>query len=92
VDGYGFVDQNGSPIKVSTSNLPSAKLMISPRIGFNYDVKGDKSTQVRGGVGLFTGRPPFVFVSNQLGNNGVLNGGVNTNNTAAFPFSPGTPA
>ncbi|WP_204309833.1 hypothetical protein, partial [Klebsiella michiganensis] len=67
VDGYGFVDQNGSPIKVSTSNLPSAKLMISPRIGFNYDIKGDKSTQVRGGVGLFTGRPPFVFISNQIG-------------------------
>ena len=92
VDGYSFVDQNGSSIKVSTSNLPSAKLMISPRIGFNYDIKGDKSTQIRGGVGLFTGRPPFVFVSNQLGNNGVLNGGVNTNNTAAFPFNPGTPA
>jgi hypothetical protein len=92
VDGYSFVDNNGQSIKLSTSQLPSAKLMISPRIGFNYDVKGDKSTQIRGGVGLFTGRPPFVFVSNQMGNNGVLNGGVNFNNTAAYPFSPNTPS
>ena len=64
--------------------------MISPRIGFNYDIKGDKTTQVRGGIGLFTGRPSFVFISNQVGNNGVLNGGVNTNKTAAYPFKPGT--
>ncbi len=92
VDGLNFVDNNGQSTKLSTSKLPNAKLMISPRIGFNYDLKGDKSTQVRGGVGLFTGRPSFVFISNQIGNNGVLNGGVNTNNTAAYPFKPNTPA
>ncbi|MEI6263491.1 MAG: TonB-dependent receptor [Sphingobacteriia bacterium] len=92
VDGYSFIDNNGQSIKLSTSQLPSAKLMISPRVGFNYDVKGDKSTQIRGGVGLFTGRPPFVNISNQMGNNGVLNGGVNFSNTAAYPFNPNTPA
>ncbi len=92
VDGLSFVDNNGQSTKLSTSKLPNAKLMISPRIGFNYDLKGDKSTQIRGGVGLFTGRPSFVFISNQIGNNGVLNGGVNTNNTAAYPFKPNTPA
>lgn len=92
VDGFNFTDNNLESVKLSTSKLPSAKLMISPRIGFNYDIKGDKTTQVRGGVGLFTGRPSFVFISNQVGNNGVLNGGVNTNNTAAFPFKPGTPS
>ncbi len=92
VDGMSFIDNNGKSIKVSTSQLPSPKLMISPRIGFNYDINGDKSTQIRGGLGLFTGRPPFVNVSNQMGNNGVLNGGVNINNTAAYPFSPSTPS
>lgn len=92
VDAMNFVDRKGNPMKLSTSILPSPKLMISPRIGFNYDVNGDKSTQIRGGIGMFTGRPPFVFVSNQVGNNGVLNGGVNTNNTAAYPFNPNTPA
>lgn len=92
VDGLNFIDNNLQSTKLSTSQLPSAKLMISPRVGFNYDIKGDKSTQVRGGIGLFTGRPSFVFISNQLGNNGVLNGGVNLNNTAAYPFNPNTPA
>lgn len=92
VDGLNFIDNDGKSTKLSTSQLPNAKLMISPRIGFNYDIKGDKTTQVRGGAGLFTGRPSFVFISNQMGNNGVLNGGVNTNNTAAFPFNPNTPS
>ncbi len=92
IDGFNFIDNKLNNVKLSTSQLPSAKLMISPRIGFNYDIKGDKTTQVRGGVGLFTGRPSFVFISNQVGNNGVLNGGVNTNNTAAFPFNPNTPS
>lgn len=92
VDGMNFVDSKGNPTKLSTSKLPTAKLMISPRIGFNYDINGDKRTQIRGGIGMFTGRPPFVFISNQVGNNGVLNGGVNTNNTAAYPFSPNTPS
>ena len=92
VDNLNFVDPNGLPTKLSTSQLPTPKLMVNPRIGFNYDIKGDKKTQVRGGVGLFTGRPSFVFISNQLGNNGVLNGGVSVTNTAAFPFNPNTPA
>ncbi len=92
VDGFNFIDNNGKSVKLSTSQLPSAKLMVSPRIGFNYDINGDKSTQIRGGLGLFTGRPPFVNVSNQVGNNGVLNGGVNINNTAAYPFNPNTPS
>ncbi len=92
VDGLNFTDNNLQSVKLSTSQLPSAKLMFSPRIGFNYDIKGDKTTQVRGGIGLFTGRPSFVFISNQVGNNGVLNGGVNTNNTAAYPFNPNTPS
>lgn len=92
VDNLSFIDNDGLPTKLSTSQLPSPKLMINPRIGFNYDIKGDRSTQVRGGIGLFTGRPSFVYISNQLGNNGVLNGGVSVTNTAAYPFRPGTPA
>ena len=92
VDNLNFIDNTGTKVNLSTSVLPSPKLMVSPRIGFNYDLKGDKKTQLRGGVGLFTGRPSFVFISNQLGNNGVLNGSVNVNNTAAYPFNPNAPA
>jgi hypothetical protein len=58
-------------IQFSTSQLPQRKLLYSPRIGFNWDVHNDKKTQVRGGTGIFTGRVPFVWISNQAGNNGV---------------------
>ncbi|MGE5106956.1 MAG: hypothetical protein ACM3H8_05400, partial [Sphingobacteriales bacterium] len=88
VAGYNFVDDNGNPTKLSTSQLPSAKLMINPRFGYNYDVFGDKRTQLRGGFGLFAGRPAFVFISNVVGNNGVLSGQINQDNTKNFPFSP----
>ena len=93
VDGYSFVDEKGNPTKLSTSQLPSAKVMINPRVGFNYDVNSDKNTQIRGGLGLFSGRPAFVFVSNAVGNNGMLSGQISQDNSTAnplikYPFSP----
>lgn len=50
---------------------PGTNLLISPRAGFNWDVFNDQRTQIRGGVGLFAGPPPFVWISNQASNNGV---------------------
>ena len=43
-------------------------------MGFNWDVSGNQKTQVRGGTGVFTGPPPYVWISNQVGNTGVLTG------------------
>ncbi|MDN3547378.1 TonB-dependent receptor [Mucilaginibacter aquaedulcis] len=59
---------------VDVSKLPKNRVQLSPRIGFNWDVNGDQSTQVRGGSGLFTGTVPFVWISNQASNNGLLFG------------------
>ncbi len=58
--------------KVNTGVLPKARLMASPRIGFNYDILGDRSLQLRGGSGIFTGRIPFVWIVSQSGDAGML--------------------
>ncbi len=61
-------------IHVDPSKLPENRVLISPRLGFNWDVYGDGQTQVRGGTGIFTGTLPFVWISNQASNNGLLFG------------------
>lgn len=56
--------------------VPSAKVLWSPRIGFRYYLNEDHKTLVRGGVGIFTGRVPFVWLSNAYGNTGMEMKGV----------------
>jgi hypothetical protein len=88
VDGMSFRDEDGNTVQYSTSKLPDANLLFSPRFGFNWDVRGDQTTQVRGGSGIFTGRPAYVWISNQIGENGVLTGFEQINNTDQRPFHP----
>ncbi|WP_345220716.1 TonB-dependent receptor [Hymenobacter koreensis] len=58
-------------VRLYTDRLPKTNVLFSPRIGFNWDVKDDQKTQLRGGTGIFTGRVPYVWISNQASNNGV---------------------
>jgi len=88
VDGMSFVNEKNEATKLSTSKLPGAKIMINPRWGFNLDVNGNKKTQIRGGLGLFSGRPAFVWISNQMGNNGVQSGSISLDNAKTYPFNP----
>ncbi|HYR09498.1 MAG TPA: hypothetical protein VEQ60_17055, partial [Longimicrobium sp.] len=55
----------------NTSEVPSGNIQFSPRVGFNLDLSGDNSTQVRGGAGVFVGRPAFVMVGNAFQNDGT---------------------
>jgi hypothetical protein len=61
----------GSPFAVRTDNKPTDELLISPRVGFNYDVRGDQSFLIRGGAGVFSGRTPYVWASNAYTNTGL---------------------
>ncbi|MDQ3556162.1 MAG: TonB-dependent receptor [Gemmatimonadota bacterium] len=54
-----------------TDRVPSGNGLLNPRIGFNWDVFGTQATQVRGGIGLFSGRTPYVWISNAYGNTGL---------------------
>jgi hypothetical protein len=45
--------------------------MFSPRDRFNYAIDAAGSEQIRGGIGQFAGRTPYVWISNQYGNTGL---------------------
>ncbi len=55
---------------IRTDVIPSGNLHWSPRLGFNWAVDDDRMTVVRGGAGLFTGRPAYVWLSNAYTNTG----------------------
>jgi hypothetical protein len=83
---------NNNPIaqdrNLATDKIATGNLLISPRLGFNYDVFGDRKLQLRGGTGLFSGRIPFVWLSNQFSNTGIQIARMqaqNNQNTNDFP-------
>ena len=57
---------------IDTGKWPSNSITFSPRVGFTYDVFGDKSLKIRGGSGLFSGRLPLVFFTNMPTNGGLV--------------------
>jgi hypothetical protein len=67
-----------------TSNTPNGQVLYSPRIGFNWDVNNDSKVQLRGGTGIFTGRVPFVWLSNSYTNSGLIQGAVNQSSNTVF--------
>ena len=57
---------------IDTGKWPSSNLIVSPRVGFTWDVFGDRSLKVRGGTGMFSGRLPLVFFTNMPTNGGMV--------------------
>jgi len=59
---------------VDTGKWPNTSIQFSPRVGFSYDVFGDRRLKIRGGTGLFAGRIPLVFFTNMPTNAGIVKG------------------
>lgn len=59
---------------IDTGEWPSAKVQVSPRVGFTWDVFSDQSLKLRGGTGIFAGRLPLVFFTNMPTNSGMVQG------------------
>ena len=68
---HGWVDENGNPATINPTQWPKTNILWSPRIGFNWDITGEKTVQFRGGSGIFSGRVPFVWLGNQSSNSGI---------------------
>ncbi|MFD2599388.1 TonB-dependent receptor domain-containing protein [Sphingobacterium corticis] len=72
IDALRLLGVNGMPTNYNSGLWPKSQLMVSPRLGLNYDVFGDRSLVLRGGTGFFSGRVPFVWLTNMPTNAGVL--------------------
>jgi hypothetical protein len=83
VNALKFLEANAvDTLKLDVAQWPTSKPLFSPRLGFNYDINGDRSLQLRGGTGIFTGRVPFVWFTNLPTNSGMLQNTVERVGTA----------
>jgi hypothetical protein len=96
IEALSFQDLEGNPYQIKME-WPTQAPLFSPRVGFNYDIKGDRSMQLRGGTGIFTGRLPFVWFTNLPTNSGMIQNTVEITNAAqienlGLQFDPRTDA
>ena len=71
VDRPVFNDSIRRRANFNTSAIPKTRVLLSPRLGFNWNPGGEDQNQVRGNVGIFTGPPPFIMLGNAFANNGL---------------------
>ena len=73
---------------IDTGRLPGESAILSPRLGVNYDLRGDGRSYFRGGVGLFAGRVPYVWLANAYRDNGARELFLACNGARAPKFDP----
>lgn len=90
LDTMFFQDPNGNLIQLDNSKFPETQLVVSPRLGFNWDVRGDRTFQVRGGIGVFNGISPFVPIGDAFLTNGINQGELRAfgGGASTYQFSP----
>jgi hypothetical protein len=84
---------NDPNLPINSGQFPDANVLWSPRAGFNWDVSGRSNSILRGGIGIFSGRPPYVWLANSFTNTGADFIQVTCNGAAAIPVftvDPGT--
>lgn len=79
-----FPDKNGNLTSFNTGKWPKSTVLFSPRVGFRWKVPDEKDLVIRGGTGIFTGKIPFVFLTNMPSNSGVYQNGAVLNTAAAL--------
>ncbi len=91
IDALQFPDQDGNLTSYSTGKWPKSKVLLSPRVGFRWKVPDEQGLVIRGGTGVFTGKIPFVFLTNLPSNSGVYQRGSVLNkkaDLASITFNP----
>ena len=85
---HAIADGEGNTMYgMSTADMPKARVSFSPRLGFNWDIAGNRKYILRGGTGLFTGRLPFVWIVSTVGNSNCLqNQYINSNEEDQIKF------
>jgi Carboxypeptidase regulatory-like domain/TonB dependent receptor len=89
ITNQAIYDLDYSGRHIDTGKWPATNLIFSPRLGYVWDVLGDKSLKVRGGTGLFSGNLPLVFFTNMPTNGGMVQyqAQINAANAASRGFT-----
>ena len=89
IKAIDYYENDGSIRHIDTGKWPAAQVSVSPRIGFKWDILGDKSLALRGGTGFFSGRLPLVFFTNMPTNSGSVQyqAQINAKNAAKKGFT-----
>lgn len=86
----GFTRPNGQAV-TANNTTNSGNGTIAPRVGFTYKFDAQRKTQLRGGVGLFQGKNPAVWISNAYSNAGsVANATATAGQLPGIVFNPDT--
>lgn len=83
IDNLRFMGIDGNETTYSSGSWPKSRVQLSPRLGFNIDPFGNRSLILRGGTGIFSGRVPFVWLTNMPTNAGVLQNTIEPNGYSA---------
>lgn len=91
ITALNLLDRNGNVVHYNSGKWPKSSPLFGPRVGFRWDIYGDKSLIIRGGSGIITGRVPFVYPAAIPNGSGMYTFGsliTNASDLSNFLFNP----